>query len=208
MQIDPLTLVVVAANVTGGLMALPQAAKLATSRRVHGVSPTWAACSVAVNAWWVAYGFGVRDLGIAPVSAVSVIAYLSIAVNLVRFGGGRGAALTMAIRGTAIGAIPLIALALGGWPAAGVSLGLLYGVQLSPAVVAVYRAVDVSGVSVATWAIALSEAFLWGVYGIARRDIGLIGLAVTGTSMSVLVLSRLYLRRPRRGFQPLGLAPA
>ncbi len=84
--------------------------------------------------------------------------------------------------------------------------------QLSPAVVAVYRAPDVSGVSAATWGIAFAEAALWGIYGLARLDAGLITLAVTGLVMSALVLARLLLRRPRRqrrsDYAGLGLAPA
>ncbi len=65
---------------------------------------------------------------------------------------------------------------------------------------------------VATWAIAFAEAVLWGVYGTARADVGLVTLAATGVLMSTLVLVRLVLRRPRRlrDTAPTGweLAPA
>lgn len=214
MSVNALTLVVIAANVLGAAMALPQAAKLLESRRVEGISPIWAAVSATVNAWWAAYGIGVGDLGIVPVSAVSVMAYLAIVVGLFRF--GTTPALPLAIRlsigSAAVAVVPVAAYLLGGWPTAGIALGALYGVQLSPAVVAVYRAADVSGVSAATWAIALAEALLWGVYGFARLDAGLLTLAATGTVMSVLVLARLFVRRPRHDradeFAPLGFSPA
>lgn len=202
MSISVLTAVVVAANVLGAAMAVPQAAKLLRTRRIAGVSVTWAVISAVVNGWWGVYGIGAGDLGIVPVSVVSVIAYLAIAVAVVRLDHRRPARTSivpaLAI-GTAVAAVPAAALWLGGWPAAGLTLGLLYGVQLSPAVVAVYRSVDVAGVSVATWAIAWSEALLWGVYGGARLDAGLLALAATGTLMSSLVLARLAMRRPRRG---------
>lgn len=209
-----LTLVVVAANVLGGAMAIPQAAKLVRGRRVEGVSATWAGISAAVNGWWAIYGIGIGDVSIVPVSVVSVMAYLAIAVALVRYGSesrGRIVAI-MAASGAAVAVVPLLALALGGWATAGVVLGALYGVQLSPAVVAVYRAPDVSGVSTATWGIAFAEAVLWGVYGIARLDAGLVTLATTGLLMSTLVLIRLFIRRPRRQreseYAGLGLASA
>lgn len=212
MVLSPLSVVVIAANVLGGAMALPQAAKLIRSRQVHGVSPVWAGISAAVNAWWVAYGFGVGDVGIVPVSAVSVIAYVAIAVWLARYGTGPALRTTavVVLGGAAVATIPLTVLLVEGWGAAGVVLGALYGVQLSPAVVAVYRAVDVSGVSTATWLLAFLEAALWGVYGFARVDPGLLALAATGVSMSALVLLRLFARRPRRdaGLGHLGLAPA
>lgn len=201
MRIELVTLVAIAANVLGGAMALPQAWKLVRSRRVQGISPSWAAISVAVNAWWIAYGIGVDDVGIVPVSIVSVIAYIGIAVALLRYGMAptvRTAVVMIGV-GVAAAVVPLATLVFGGWTAAGIAMGALYGVQLSPAVVAVYREPDVSGVSAATWAIACAEAVLWGLYGLVRVDQGLVSLAVTGTLMSVLVLVRLVVRRPRRG---------
>ena len=199
MELSLLTTVVIAANVLGGAMALPQAIKLVRSRRVDGVSALWAGISATVNAWWAAYGLGIGDLSIVPVSIVSVMAYLAIAVALVRFGSAPSLRSATIVAGSAvlISAVPALALVIGGWATAGIVLGALYGVQLSPAVVAVYRAPDVSGVSAATWSIAFAEAVLWGVYGIARPDIGLITLAATGLAMSTLVLARLVLRRLR-----------
>jgi uncharacterized protein with PQ loop repeat len=209
-----LTVIVIAANVLGGAMALPQAVKLVRSRRVNGVSALWAGISATVNGWWAAYGLGIGDASIVPVSVVSVTAYLAIALAIARFGPAPGLRVVGAVTGSAIAIslLPLLALAAGDWATTGIVLGALYGVQLSPAVVAVYRAPDVSGVSTATWALAFAEAALWGVYGFARLDVGLVTLAATGLVMSTLVLVRLVLRRPRRqretGFAGWDLATA
>ena len=195
-----LTITVIMANVLGASMAIPQARKLLRTRRADGISLTWAIVSAAVNAWWGIYAVGVADLSILPVSVVSVGAYVAIAVGIVRY--AHGAALSIGARSSAlimfVMIIPLFATHIGGWTAAGVVLGALYGVQLAPAVVAVYRTADVSGVSVATWVIALAEAALWGLYGFAGADVGLLTLAATGVTMSALVLARLVARRPRR----------
>ncbi len=139
------------------------------------------------------------------------MAYVVIAAALIWYGDGRPAATirTMITASVAIGVVPLAAVLLGGWVVAGVVLGALYGVQLSPAVVAVYRSVDVSGVSLATWVLAFTEAALWGVYGVVRIDLGIVALAVTGSIASLLVLARLIARRPRRErIGRLSLAPA
>lgn len=204
-----LTLVVIAANVLGAAMAVPQASKLLRTRRPHGVSITWVAASVTVNAGWAVYGIGVGDLGIVPVSVVSMVAYLVIGIGVYRFSpAGHTRMLFVAIvTAASVTTVPVLALLIDGWVAAGLTLGALYGVQLLPAVVSVYRTVDVSGVSSATWVIALVEAVLWGVYGLARLDPGLLALAATGSVMSVLVLARLFLRRPRRTWadEPMGL---
>lgn len=211
-----LTAVVVAANIVGATMAIPQARKVRLSRRVDGVSPVWAAVSTAVNAAWVPYGLAVGDVGIIPVSVVSVMAYVTIAVGICRFGTDPAPQVLTRMVGSGLGilVVPATVLVVRGWAAAGVTLGLLYGVQLAPAVVAVYRSADVSGVSAATWVIAFAEAALWGVYGFGRLDPGLMSLAASGMFMASLVLARLVVRRPRRdrttdvAVAGLGLSPA
>lgn len=200
MQLSLSLFAVVVANVLGSVMALPQAARLLRLRRTDGVSPAWAAMSATINAGWVVYAVGVREWPIIPAGAVSVGAYLVIAYCLVRYSTRSAWSVVGSMLGVtvALSLVPLAAYLVSGWAALGVALGALYGVQLSPAVVTVYRALDVSGVSTATWMIAWAEAVLWGVYGFPRADAGLIALAATGTFMSTLVLLRLFLRRPPR----------
>jgi uncharacterized protein with PQ loop repeat len=195
-----LTEMVVVANVLGGVTAAPQAAKMLRSRSARGVSPVWAAISIVVNAWWIPYALGVGDLSIVPVSVVAVTTYVIVALGVVRFGDAPPASTAgrMIVTATAVAVIPLVVLSLAGWAATGIALGALYGVQLSPAVVGVYRARDISGVSAATWIVALLEALLWGLYGLGTVDAGLITLAVTGSAAAGLVLARLFVRRPRR----------
>jgi uncharacterized protein with PQ loop repeat len=197
MIVSSLTLVVAAANVLGAAMAVPQARKLLRTRCTDGVSVTWAAVSATVNAWWAMYGIGVDDFSIVPVSVVSVVAYVVITIGLVRFSPAATRVLPTIGAVAVVITIPLIALHIDGWASAGIVLGALYGVQLSPAVLAVYRTIDVSGVAIGTWVIAFVEAALWAVYGLATADAGLITLAATGAVMSILVLVRLLLRRPR-----------
>lgn len=199
MRPDILTLIVIAANVLGSVMALPQAIAIVRTRNTLGISPTWVAISTAINVWWVVYGFGIADKAIIPVAVVSFGAYSVIAVALVRCSPAsvRASAPGMAAATAAVAVAPLLALMAGGWSAAGITLGALYAAQLTPAVVTVYRAHDVSGVSAATWMIAWTEALLWGAYGIPKLDAGLITLSATGIVMASLVLIRLYLRRPR-----------
>ncbi|MEM9042936.1 MAG: hypothetical protein AAGD33_23880, partial [Actinomycetota bacterium] len=153
--------ILIAANVLGGAMALPQAMKTLRTGRIEGVSTVWVGLSVGVNLWWVGYGLGVDDIGIVPVGAISVTAYSLIGLGLARALSSHARsqpAVQMVASAVGVASVPAVALWVGGWPAAGVILGLLYGVQLSPAVVTAYRSTDVSGVSVSTWIIALVEA--------------------------------------------------
>ena len=194
-------LVVVSANVLGAAMTLPQAVRLVRTRRTEGVSVSWAAMSVTGNAWWIAYAAGSRSWAVVPVAAVSVAGYAVILTVLLAGSGRRGAGRTTgavsgrwsplasaAVAGTAMA--PAAALIGGGWGAVGVVLGLVYGAQLAPAVLAAHRATDLSGVSVATWAVAWAEAVLWGAYGVDGSDGGLVVLGVVGAVAATAVLVR------------------
>jgi uncharacterized protein with PQ loop repeat len=211
MELDILMVVVVAANVLGGAMALPQAVKTVTKRRTDGLSPSWAGISTALNASWGVYAWGVGDWSIMPVSAFAVMTYLLIAVAMVRFRRGALGPVVgpMVASGLVALAIPMTVVVTAGWATGGVVLGAMYGIQLSPAVVAVHRARDVSGVSVATWALALAEAVLWTIYGVAVLDSGVLTLGAVGSVLSLLVLVRLLVKRPRRSRDTaLAFAPA
>ena len=61
----------------------------------------------------------------------------------------------------------------------------------------VLRSDDVSGVAAATWWIAIVDAALWGLYGVALGDGPLIGYGVILLVSSVVVLTRLAVVRRR-----------
>ncbi len=199
-------IVVALANILGGAVAIPQAARLIRHRRVEGVSSLWAGSSVGVNAWWIAYGVGAGDSSwaIIPVGVISTVAYLLISVNLVRFTNrtSRAAIYSLVIPAAIGAALPVPAFLFGGWSATGVTLGTIYGVQLMPAVIAVYRASDLSGVSTLTWLMAWAEALLWGLYGFGPRDPGILSFAATGLVMSSAVLAALLFRRRAADIEP------
>ena len=111
--------------------------------------------------------------------------------------------------------IPLPFLVVGGWELAGLAVGLCYGLQLLPAVVAVLRTRALAGVSAATWLIAWIESMLWLVYGLGVTDLALIVAGTVGVAMSSVILVRLAVtghrpldaftrasKRPRGGGSP------
>jgi uncharacterized protein with PQ loop repeat len=185
-----LNTIVVAATVLGSGMALPQARRLFRTRRVEGVSSSWIGVSIALNAWWLAYGMWVGVYALVLVSGVSLLLYLSIGGLYSRATGRRG---VIGIIGgaAALGAVPLPFLMVGGWASAGLVVGLCYGLQLLPAVVAAYRSDELSGISAGTWIIAFGESTLWLVYGLGVGDVALIAGGTAGMAMSGLILGRL-----------------
>ena len=207
-----LNLLVVVATVLGSWMAFPQARRIARTRRVDGVSSTWIGVSLAINGWWLTYGLVVGVWALIPVSVVSLLLYGVMAWCFVRT-VGRPALPGMALGVFGLGMVPLPFLVVGGWELAGVAVGLSYGVQLLPAVVASLRTSVLSGVSSATWIIAFVEAALWLVYGLGVGDIALILAGSVGMALASVILARLAVTghrpfvvlRPRRRLE---LAPA
>jgi uncharacterized protein with PQ loop repeat len=182
-----ITIAIVAANLAGMVMVLPQAVRVIRTGLVAGVSPAWAGTGIAFNTWWLAYGVAVPRPAVIPVSAVSVTVYIVLAVGLVRHRPPARRPLAGAL-GTGFGATAAV-LAVQGWATVGVFLGLAYGVQLLPAVISAWRSADTSGIARATWVIAWTEAALWGVAGLGRADAGLVVAALSGTTMAGLVLA-------------------
>ncbi len=185
-----LNFLVVIATVLGSWMAFPQARRIARTRRVDGVSATWIGVSLAINGWWFAYGLIAGVWALVPVSIISLVLYGVIAWFFVR-SVGRPALPGLALGVFGLGMIPLPFLLVGGWEFAGVAVGLSYGVQLLPAVVASLRTSALSGVSSTTWIIAFVEAALWLVYGLGVGDIALTLAGLVGVVMSSVILARL-----------------
>lgn len=194
-----LNLLVLIASVLGSAMAFPQARRLVRTRCVEGISASWIGVSLALNAWWFAYGVGAGVWAVVPVSVISFLIYATIAVVYVRTTGRSGLS-TVALGFLALGFVPVPFAVIGGWQLLGIAIGLCYGLQLLPAVVGVHRTRELSGVSSATWFLAVVESIIWFVYGLAARDSALTLAGVIGVAMSALILVRLAVT----GHQPMG----
>jgi hypothetical protein len=160
------------------------------TRRVDGVSAVWIGVSMAINAWWVVYAVAVGLWALVPVSALSFTMYAAMAVAYVGT-VGRRAVPGMAAGVFGLGMVPMPFLVVGGWTLAAVAIGLSYGIQLLPAVVAACRTSQLAGVSGSTWLLAWGEAALWLVYGLGVADLA-VGLAGgAGVTMATVILARL-----------------
>jgi uncharacterized protein with PQ loop repeat len=185
-----LNLLVVVATVLGSWMAFPQARRIARTRRVDGVSAAWIGVSLAINAWWLTYGLVADVWALLPVSIISLLLYGVMAWFFV-LAAGRAAIPGLALGVFGLGMVPLPFLLIGGWELAGVAVGLSYGVQLLPAVVASLRTSVLSGVSSTTWIIAAVESMLWLAYGLGVGDIALTLAGLVGVVMASVILVRL-----------------
>lgn len=181
---------VVTANVLGSAMAYPQAAKLLRTGNPEGVSAVWAGVSLSMNVWWLVYGATNGLWGLVPTSAIATVLYAVIAAAFVR-SVGTGAFGGLATGALVFGLAPLPVLLVAGWSAAGITIGLCYGMQLAPAVVAAWRSTDLTGVAAGTWLMAWLEGAIWGVYGVVVLDGALLVGGVSGVVMSSAIIVRL-----------------
>lgn len=192
-----ITIMIVIANVMGAGMAYPQASKLIRTGNTQGVSGVWAGVSITMNGWWLAYGLANGLWGLVPVSAVAAALYGVIIVAYLR-STGRSAVPGVAFGALLLGMAPAPFLALGGWTLAGLAIGLCYGMQLVPAVVATCRTRALDGVAPSTWLMAWVESAIWLIYGLFVVDAALLAGGLTGAAMSSIILARLAMT----GHQP------
>ena len=184
------TIMIVVANVMGAGMAYPQASRLIRTGNTRGVSGVWAGVSLTMNFWWLAYGLANDLWGLIPVSAIAAVFYVAIIVAYLR-SAGRSAVGGVLLGAFVLGLIPAPFLAVGGWTVAGLAIGLCYGMQLVPAVVAACRTRELHGVAPSTWIMAWVEAVIWTVYGLFVVDAALLAGGISGAAMASLILGRL-----------------
>jgi uncharacterized protein with PQ loop repeat len=198
-----ITAMLVVANVMGAGMAYPQAARLVRQRSTAGVSGVWAGVSLSMNLWWLAYGVAEGLWGLVPVSAAAAVLYAVIIVAYVR--AAEHTTIPSVATGLfVLGMAPLPFLLMGGWRVAGLAIGLCYGMQLVPAVVAACRSRELAGLAPSTWIMAWIEAVIWLLYGVVVLDAALLAGGASGSVMAAIILVRLATtgHRPFRIVRP------
>ncbi len=194
------------ATVAGAGMIVPQVARLHRTGTTDGVSATWVGVGIVMNLWWLAYAVAIGRWGLIPVSVGGVVLYAVMATQLVNLVGP--GVLGAVARGHLIGLAPAVGLAAGGWPTAGLIIGLLYGAVFAPAVWSAVRSSSVAGISTVTWSLAWLEAVVWLLYGATTADAALLVGGLGGTVMSSIILVRLAAARSatigQRSLAPIG----
>jgi hypothetical protein len=110
-------------------------------------------------------------------------------------GARRENLLAIVVSSSAFAAVVASAI-LGGWVAVGVLLGAGSVVHIWPSVWAVFRSPAPIAVSPGTWAIGLSQAILWGLYGWGSHDsIHLIYGLATAPGAAAILGRYLFVRR-------------
>lgn len=185
---------VISATVLAIVSLIPQARRLLLTRDASGVSITWTAIGTVTNAGWFVYVSTEGLWASAPATVISSGFYAWLFLLLARLGTPWPVAARL---GAAWAVVLVVMTAATSLAVLGAVLGLAYAIQVGPSVFTAYRTWAPTGVAPGTWLLMLLQVVLWGVYGIAHRDVPIMIYGVTGITAAVLMLARWYVTRDR-----------
>ena len=193
---DLVSLAVVVASILGVGMLIPQAVNMALRREFNGVSPSWIGGGVAINGGWIAYAVTADLPGLLPVSLGAALLYCWMAVMSRK--QPFAVVMWIVVSALVLAALFVAAAILAGVAGVGTVVASLYAGQFAPAAWSALTSRNVSGVSVLTWVMAVAEAAIWAVYGLAQDDRNLvIGGAGAVVMSTVVIISVLRSARAR-----------
>ena len=188
-----MTIFVIITTTLGITRAMPQLVRILRSGHARGVSIDTSATSAIVSSGWAVYGFWTHQPSISIASGATAIIFALITLSALRFG--------RQLKELKIAPVWLVVLSLFGsvGGALGISLVLPISVLAAniPQVRVAYREGNLTDLSLGTWALAMTEGFLWAGYGIAQRDVSVLvnnSFQVT-TSAMIVTLKMMHMIR-------------
>jgi uncharacterized protein with PQ loop repeat len=179
-------------TVIGLVRALPQLIRLVRTRDAHGVSLDAAATSSFVSFGWATYGYLTDQLAVTLATGSSGVVFALIALVAFRFGR----------RLSELRAAPvwLVLLVGTGVVAGDAGLGFLLPVSVvvanGPQLLVAYRERDLTGLSLSTWLLSVSDGAVWTAYALVTGDVAILVFGVLQlTTSGAIVLRKWSWRR-------------
>lgn len=195
MVMDTAAILGLAGTLVGLVRALPQLIRLLRSRSAAGVSPDTAATSAIVSYGWAVYGLWTAQPFVALATGASGTVFFLVTLFSLRFGRRAGE----------VRIAPLWFLVLAGAVLAGNArgLGLVLPVSILvsnlPQVRVAWKEADLSGLSLGTWLLSMSDGLVWGLYSLVTGDTSIMVFALFQlTTSGAIVLLKLLRSRPRQ----------
>jgi uncharacterized protein with PQ loop repeat len=189
-------LFVIVATLLAWTTLVPQIRSIIRTGDIEGVSVTWPFIGLVSNTAWTLY-LASQSLWAATPSTAGMAVFYVVVIKVL---SNRHAPLRRAsIRGALWASTLATVGALFGWGAFGLVLGWSYAVQMAPPVVAAYRSLSPTGVSIGSWTLITIESLLWGAYGWLLDDLPIQVFAMTGIVAGSSILVRALRTRRRAG---------
>lgn len=180
----------------GCVQLVPQVTRTVRSRNVAGVAPAMWALLGAQSGAWIVFG---TARGLWPSVLVNVMLVVCVTAMLRTMRAvrapGVGAALALLAALLVVEAGILAAFSM---TVLGTFASVLSSLVFYPQVVVALRAIDLSGLSRASWLIAVVASSQWAAFGFAAGEPAVWASAVHNLVLATLVVVRLYAFAPRR----------
>ena len=181
----------------GLVRALPQFLRLLRTRDAHGVSLDAAATSSFVSFGWATYGYLTDQLAVTLATGSSGVVFALITFLAFRFGRRIGE-----LRAAPVWLVLLVGTGvLGGDTGLGVLLPVSVLVANGPQLLVAYRERDLTGLSLSTWLLSVSDGAVWTVYALVSGDVAILvfGILQFTTSGAIVLRKWAWARaRPER----------
>ena len=172
-------------TLVGLVRALPQLVRLLRTRDAHGVSLDTAATSSIVSFGWATYGVLTDQLPVTLATGSSGVVFGLITILAVKLGR----------RVTELRAAPvwLVVLVTVGLLAGDGGLGVVLPVSVLvanvPQLLVAYRERDLTGLSLPTWLLSVSDGAVWAIYALVTGDRAILvfGVLQLGTSGAIVI---------------------
>jgi len=177
----------------GLVRALPQFLRLQRTRDVHGVSLDTAATSSIVSFGWVTYGAMTDQPAVMLATGASGIVFAAITLLAVRLGRS-----PRDLRAAPVWFVVLVAVTVfGGSDGLGALLPISVLVANIPQLLAAFRERDLTGLSIGTWLLSVSDGLVWFCYALVADDssILLFGILQLTTSGAIVLRRWVWERR-------------
>jgi uncharacterized protein with PQ loop repeat len=173
-------------TIIGLVRALPQLLRLLRTKDAHGVSLDTAGTSSVVSFGWATYGVLTEQLPVTLATGASGIVFALIAA--VALGLGRR---VNEFRATPVWLVVLLgAGVLAGADGLGILLPLSVLVANLPQLLVAYREPDLTGLSLSTWLLSVSDGLVWAIYALVTGDVAILVFGVLQTTTSGAIASR------------------
>lgn len=170
----------------------PQPVRLARTGVPDGVSPLGALNAAVSDIGWILYGVGAALVPVWGTAAVALVPGIWTVALLRRSTSRRDV----------VGGLVWLAVILLAWRTGAMVtiLGLSVLVNQGPMVWTALRQDRLHGIAPMTWMLALADASLWGLYGVAVGDAALMGYGVVLFTSAVVILARVWWTRRAAAF--------
>ena len=185
------------ATAIGLIKAMPQLISLIRAKKVRGVSLDTALTTAVVSFGWAAYGFVSDQYSVGIASGLSGVVFVLVAIFALKYG--------RSIKELKMSPIALLIIAGVGLIWGEVGLGIILPISVFvcnyPQIMVAFKEHDLSGLSLGTWLLSVTEGIIWGSYAMIQQDYPIIAFGLLQLISGSIIVT-LKLKKSKNQYLP------